>query len=87
MPRLLDTIFLFTAILASSWLLAFAVLAGIDTNPRRDRVAGSVWRLRSSPDGPLPTTEDPALRLRLAEEVPEERRVVRVVYPGLTGPR
>ena len=45
------------------------------------------WRLR--PSDVVPADAGPArdAKGRPVSEIPEERRVVRVVYPGLTGPR
>jgi hypothetical protein len=45
------------------------------------------WRLR--PSDAVPPETEPArdAKGRPVSEIPEARRVVRVVYPGLTGPR
>ncbi|KQP54313.1 hypothetical protein ASG51_01185 [Methylobacterium sp. Leaf465] len=45
------------------------------------------WRLR--PSDVVPAEAGPArdAKGRPVSEIPEERRVVRVVYPGLTNPR
>ncbi|MGU3359320.1 hypothetical protein ACLBWX_03195 [Methylobacterium sp. M6A4_1b] len=45
------------------------------------------WRLRPSDVAAAEAMPARDAKGRPVSEIPEERRVVRVVYPGLTGPR
>lgn len=91
MPRQTSPSLFIAAIVISSALLTITVLTGLKAIPGWDvgtrgawaRRANDPWRLRTGDHG----AEAPVVRMAGAEETTEERRVVRVVYPGLTGSR
>lgn len=91
MPRQTSPSLFLAAIVTCSALLTITVLTGLKAIPGWDVStrgawagrANDPWRLRTGDHG----AEAPVARMAAAEETTEERRVVRVVYPGLTGSR
>ncbi|KQP31701.1 hypothetical protein ASF49_09670 [Methylobacterium sp. Leaf104] len=70
-------------------LTALGVLPAAASEAGRGAVSHSLdpWRLRPSDVGAPEAMPERDAKGRPVSEIPQERRMVRVVYPGLTGPR
>lgn len=87
--------FIMGAIISASCLFTITFVTGLqamsgwDVGARGARFGrlNDSWHLRPSDLGDAPIGEPAAARPGLAAAVPDERRFVRVVYPGLTGAR
>ena len=97
MPRLTDLLPNLPAILGSTAILTFGMVVLIQARTIPDG-AGPVrpppgarehdaWRLRASDVATTSSIRQTEPKGRPATEIPDERRMVRVVYPGLAGPR
>ncbi|NEU14162.1 hypothetical protein G3T14_18800 [Methylobacterium sp. BTF04] len=78
--------------LLSASLAAFAILSGahptLAAEPDRPAPSGMEWwRLRSTDVLTTGATSPSPVRTSPASEIPEARRAVRMVYPGLVGSR
>ena len=96
MPRLTESIPILAGTVLCSAILAFPVLADFAAGPNEVgegpvRTAssgrGDPWRLRPSDVVMTSSIPAPAPKGGVPMEAPDERRVIRVVYPGLTGTR
>ncbi|MCJ2034877.1 hypothetical protein [Methylobacterium sp. J-068] len=92
MSRLTASLFTLATIMGGSAVIALAVLAGVravpagEGHPAPREPGRDVWSLRPS-DVTMTSAIGPAETRPPAAAMPEERRMVRVVYPGLIGPR
>ncbi|GJD76454.1 hypothetical protein [Methylobacterium goesingense] len=94
MPRLTDLLPNLPAILGSTAILTYGMIVLIQARTVPDGAdpvrtppsARDAWRLRASDVATTSSIGQSELKGRQATEIPDERRVVRVVYPGLAGP-
>lgn len=95
MPRLTDLLAALPAILGSTAILTYGMIVLIQARTVPDGVdpvrtlpgTRDAWSLRASDVATTSSIGQTEPKGRPAREIPDERRVVRVVYPGLAGSR
>lgn len=97
MPRLAALVPTLPAILGSSALITFGIIALIEIWAARDTTVPDTARPSTRENGPwrLPPSDivttssigSGAAKDRIPGAIPDERRLVRVVYPGFAGSR